>query len=170
METKVIQITAVENLLDDRGDIIGRTVTDHNGNDIRVKKGAKGAGLWERWPEIDAGVGKWLEFSMAQFKAGDGNTYPYVADFRWVEDGIPPAVEPVKVETPDVPSKPVAKAKTRDESIRESMDAKAREIRRDIVYKFLHEHIMAKTLTLCFEADPAKVLLEAYKDFILKNL
>lgn len=150
MEPKIVVVESHE------VDSYGNTrFTDKDGNEYKVgEKRPK-----EMHDLIQDGVAVQLFYKVF-------NDNEYISDVKSVEGELPPPV--VAVEGGE--TIPLPKPKTRDEAIREGMAVKAQEIRRDIVYKMLHEHIMAKTLTPCFGADLAKVLLTEYKDFIQKNL
>ena len=108
MEPKIIVIEFVDDLLDDAEEVIGRLVTDKDGVEHKVKKGKQGSRLWERWEELDNGKGRAVKLIMDGFNAKDGNTYPFVADFKWVEGELPAAIEPARAGTPDASGTPKA--------------------------------------------------------------
>lgn len=88
MDSKIMVLDRVEDLLDDGGNVIGRLVTDKGGNELKVKKG-QGGKLESRWDELDNGIGKAFEFIMKMFKPpGKTESYPFVADFKEVKDEL----------------------------------------------------------------------------------
>jgi len=160
MEPKIIVIEFVDDLLDDAEEVIGRLVTDKDGVEHKVKKGKQGSRLWERWEELDNGKGRAVKLIMDGFNAKDGNTYPFVADFKWVEGELPAAIEPARAGTPDASGTPKATP----------IDARSKEIRSMVCYKEIGELIRADKMVEVFGKDIAKLTTQYYNDFIQKNL
>ena len=93
-----------------QGEVKGRTVFGEDGNEQRVKGGSQGKKLWERWAELDAGIGKTVVFKMGMFK-----DKPYVADFAWKEGEAKPLTEQPK-STPKPEPGPTTQPKKHDQT------------------------------------------------------
>lgn len=77
---KILVLDKVENLVDDKGNVIGRLVTDKAGNQLKVKKG-KGGVAEKKWQQLDEGIDKAFSFKMGTYK-----DHPFVEDFEEVKD------------------------------------------------------------------------------------
>ena len=85
MPDKFMVIDRVE-LLEKDGKIVGRTLYDSDANSQNIKKG-QGGKLEKRWDELDEGIGRAIKLTMGSFKPpGKDESYPFVADFEWVEN------------------------------------------------------------------------------------
>lgn len=83
MAEKLIVIDKVEELHDNDGNVVGRTVYDKKGDTIKVKS-PRGTNLKERWSELDEGIGLAFRFTMADYKTPQGKVFPYVSNFEKV--------------------------------------------------------------------------------------
>ena len=74
---KYMVVDLIQDLHDDKGNVIGVEVTDKAGNKLKVKKG-QGGRLADRWGELVTGTA--YEFEMGEFKG-----YPFVENFHKVD-------------------------------------------------------------------------------------
>ncbi len=101
IDGEIIVIESTKELLDDKGNVVGKVITDKAGAETKIKKG-QGGKLESRWEWLDGeGIGKAIKLTVKEFKPPNSDkSYPFVADFTIVKDAfVAQAAEKVQSQT-----------------------------------------------------------------------
>lgn len=79
-------VTQIDEIHDNKGNLLGYQCFDGTGQSVKVKKGQGGA-LKDKWPELQ--VGRAYSFTMGSFTPpGKDTAYPYVKDFQAMSEAL----------------------------------------------------------------------------------